>query len=253
LNPTLTADGYDSYETNSPIYEGEATYGNFMFEERASDSPLIEKIWRTQSDYSGTFISQAEIRSEIVVMKHNGKTSVTVRGPETKATTISFPFAGAEIFAIVFKPGSFMPYLPPQNLRDHNSVELPDASSKSFWLYGSAWEFPNYDNADTFVRRLVHEGLLVHDPTVDAVRHGYPQAMSIRALQYHFLQATGMTHQTVRQIERAHLAAIRLAQGVSILDVVAEAGYFDQPHLTRSLKRFLGQTPNQIIRASRPD
>ena len=253
MTSTLRSDGYDRYETNSPIYEGEATYGNFTFEERLSDSPLIEKIWRTQSDYSGSFISQAEIRSEIVVMKHNGKTSVTVRGPETKATTMDFPFAGAEIFAIVFKPGSFMPHLLPKNLRDHNSVELSDASSRSFWLYGSAWEFPNYENADTFVRRLVHEGLLVHDATVRDMRRGYPQAMSIRSLQYHFLQATGMTHQTVRQIERAHQAAIRLAQGTSILDVVFEVGYFDQPHLTRSLKRFLGQTPNQIVRAGLPD
>ncbi len=34
---------------------------------------------------------------------------------------------------------------------------------------------------------------------------------------------------------------------MSILDTVERAGYFDQPHLTRSLKRFIGQTPAQII------
>jgi hypothetical protein len=222
----------------------------FIVEERPSDSPLIEKIWRTQSKYSGTFISQAEIRSEIIVITHKGKTSVTVRGPSTKATMMDFLWTGAEIFAMVFKLGTFMPYLPPKHLRDHNNVELPEASNKSFWLYGSAWECPNYENADTFVRRLVYEGLLVHDPTVDVIRRGHPQTLSIRSLQYHFLQATGITHQTVRQIERAHLAATLLAQGTSILDVVGEAGYFDQPHLSRSLKHFLGQTPAQIVRES---
>jgi methylphosphotriester-DNA--protein-cysteine methyltransferase len=37
-----------------------------------------------------------------------------------------------------------------------------------------------------------------------------------------------------------------LQRGVSIHDTVHEAGYFDQPHLTRSLKRLLGQTPAEI-------
>jgi hypothetical protein len=42
-----------------------------------------------------------------------------------------------------------------------------------------------------------------------------------------------------------------LTQGVSILDTVHEAGYFDQAHLTRSLRHFIGQTPARIIRATR--
>jgi hypothetical protein len=28
---------------------------------------------------------------------------------------------------------------------------------------------------------------------------------------------------------------------------MAQADYFDQPHLTRSLRRFIGQTPAQIV------
>jgi hypothetical protein len=43
-----------------------------------------------------------------------------------------------------------------------------------------------------------------------------------------------------------------LQQGVSILDTVEQAGYFDQPHLTRSLKYLIGQTPAQIREKSRP-
>jgi methylphosphotriester-DNA--protein-cysteine methyltransferase len=39
-----------------------------------------------------------------------------------------------------------------------------------------------------------------------------------------------------------------LKQGVSILDTVHEAGYFDQAHLTRSLKYLIGQTPAKIAR-----
>jgi methylphosphotriester-DNA--protein-cysteine methyltransferase len=54
-------------------------------------------------------------------------------------------------------------------------------------------------------------------------------------------------------MQRAQHAQALLQQGVSILDTVDEAGYFDQPHLTRSLKQFIGYTPAQIIRLSQPE
>jgi methylphosphotriester-DNA--protein-cysteine methyltransferase len=65
-------------------------------------------------------------------------------------------------------------------------------------------------------------------------------------VQRRFLRATGLTHGAVSQIERAHRAVALLRQGVSILDTVERAGYADQPHLTRSLKRLIGQTPAQL-------
>jgi methylphosphotriester-DNA--protein-cysteine methyltransferase len=46
---------------------------------------------------------------------------------------------------------------------------------------------------------------------------------------------------------------IFLQQGVSILDTIQQAGYYDQPHLTRSLKRFIGQTPAQLLHHSQPE
>ncbi len=39
-----------------------------------------------------------------------------------------------------------------------------------------------------------------------------------------------------------------MKRGDSIADAIHEAGYFDQPHLTRSLKRFVGQTPAELLR-----
>lgn len=70
--------------------------------------------------------------------------------------------------------------------------------------------------------------------------------MSLRTVQYRILRSTGLSQRTIRQIERARYAAILLKQGVSILDTVYEAGYSDQPHLTRSLKHFIGHTPAEI-------
>ncbi|WP_255552919.1 AraC family transcriptional regulator [Ktedonobacter sp. SOSP1-85] len=67
-----------------------------------------------------------------------------------------------------------------------------------------------------------------------------------------FLRATGLPLRTLQAIKRAQHAVNLLQQGVSVLDMVEEAGYFDQPHLTRMLKRFIGQTPAQIARMGKP-
>jgi AraC-like DNA-binding protein len=61
-----------------------------------------------------------------------------------------------------------------------------------------------------------------------------------------------MTQSYIRQIDRARRAETLLQQGRSILDTVYEAGYFDQPHLTRELKRWIGYTPTQIIHRYQP-
>src|SRR3712207_8595796 len=52
-------------------------------------------------------------------------------------------------------------------------------------------------------------------------------------------RSTGLSHSHIRQVERAQRAAALLQQGVSIPDTVFELGYFDQPHLTRSLKHWV--------------
>jgi AraC-like DNA-binding protein len=71
--------------------------------------------------------------------------------------------------------------------------------------------------------------------------------MSLRTVQRRFLRATGLTRGTFEQIKRAQQAATLLQKGISIADAIFQAGYTDQPHLTRSLKHFVGHTPGQIL------
>jgi AraC-like DNA-binding protein len=182
----------------------------------------------------------------MVVTRHKGTTTLTVRGPETKATAIDCPAEG-EWLGIRFRLGTFMPRLPVANLLDRQDVNLPGATGRSFWLNGSAWEYPDFENAEAFVARLVKRDLIARDRAVEDALRGVSSALSKRSVQRHFLWATGMTHSTFRQIERARYATNLLKQGVSILDVVHEAGFFDQAHLTRSLKRLIGQTPAKIV------
>jgi AraC-like DNA-binding protein len=222
-------------------------------DERPSDSPFVQTVWHTHSDQAGDFISMAGTLSGVVVTKFQGRAIFTVRGPETRATPAFCP-ADAEFIGIQFKPGVFMPKLPATRVKDRADVHLPEANGQSFWLNGSAWKFPDFENADTFVDWLVRDGLLVYDPVVGAVLQGEPPTeMSVRTVQRRFLQATGLTYTTVHQIERARYATRLLKQGMSILDTVYEAGYFDQPHLNRSLKHLIGLTPAQIMDTGRAE
>jgi AraC-like DNA-binding protein len=213
-------------------------------QDRLSDSPFVERIWHAHSEYTGGFTSVAMSHWEMVVTKLRGKTTLTVRGPETRPTAHHLPEDG-EWLGIRFKLGTFIPELLPSTLIDQD-LNLPNASQRSFWLNGSSWDFPDFENADFFVQRLVREGVLVSDPVVVAALRGELRDVSQRTARRHFVRTTGLSPNTARQIERARYATILLEEGMPLSDVAYEAGYFDQPHLTRSLKRFMDRTPSQI-------
>lgn len=216
------------------------------FEDRASSSPYVERIWRCYSIAGGSFHSMAEGNLELVVTRLPAVTQVTLRGPVTKASTIACPPNG-QWFAIRFRVGTYFPQLPTALLLDHNDLNLPTGDGR-FWFEGAAWDIPDYDNAEVFVAKLARHGVIAIEPAVGAAIQGDPQFFSRRSVQRHFLRATGITHTQFRQIERARYAAQLLQSGSCILDVVHAAGYFDQPHLSRSLKRLIGQTPKKILR-----
>jgi len=222
-----------------------------IFEGRPSDSPYVEIIWRGRVERDYSPVCPADVRWNLLFTKQNGRAKVSVEG----ATTQNVPknqFEGTEFLVIKFKLGVYMPYLPVGNLVNVDAI-LPEATSQSFWMNGSAWQVPDFENVETFVDRLVRNGSLLRDPVVNAALQDHPQAMSPRTVRRRFLHATGLTQGSIWQIERAHRAAALLEQGVSILDAVYQVGYADQPHLTRSLKRFIGHTPAQIARVSQPE
>ena len=181
----------------------------------------------------------------MVVTRLRGKTCLTVRGPETKSTMADCPAEG-EWAGVLFRLGTFMPLMRSGDLRDRNDATLPNATSRSFWLNGSAWEFPTYENMETFVDRLVRSGLVQEDRTAAAAIRGELQSVTTRTEQRRVLQITGLCRGAIHQIERARRAVPRLRQGIAILDVAHELGYYDQAHLTRSLQRFIGQSPARI-------
>lgn len=214
-------------------------------EDRASDSPLVERVWRSHSEAAGWFVSIAESRAEIVVARHGSQITVVVRGPETRATRVPYP-PDTEWLGIRFAPGVTVVPEPARMLVDQKVI-LPPASGGSFLLGGLAWQVPGFGNADTFVQRLVRADVLVSDPAIPEALHGDPSGSSLRTLQRRFLRATGITQSMSRQIEQARYAVLLLQAGAPITMVAQQAGYFDHPHLTRSLRRFTGHSPTQLL------
>jgi AraC-like DNA-binding protein len=226
---------------------------SFTIAERASDSPFVEAVWHAQAvsiptrraPDSGPIIFPAVCHWTLLIARQPDRATVTLWGPGTQAVPV--PYHGEiEFHGIVFKFGTFMPSLPPLNFRDDKDLTLPDATKNSFLLDGSAWRFPAYENMDTFVDRLARTGLLVHDEIVEAALRGQVGDLSPRTVQRRFMRATGLTQRAVQQIRRARFAKHLLGNGVSIVDTTSQAGYYDQAHLTRSLRKYVGFTPTQI-------
>jgi len=218
--------------------------------DRPSDSPFVERVWSCHSESGGPFLAVASTHWEFVVSRVAGQTMFTLHGPETKPREVHCP-ADGEWFAIRFKAGTFMPGLPVSSLIDGNDVHLPRAFRNRFRLDGSAFDIPDFDNAEVFVDQLVRRGLLVRDAGVAAALAGDDDALHARTTQRHFLHATGMSHRALRQIDRARRATLLLRDGMPPSEVASEVGYFDQAHLTRALRKLMGLTPGSIVREER--
>jgi hypothetical protein len=221
-----------------------------IFEERSSDSPYVESITHGWTLSDGTAIRPAESRWHMVVVRQDGTTRVLVVGPWTSSGVVTYT-ADAELIWIRLRLGIFMPHLPTRDFLDSETI-LPGVTSQTFWLHNSAWHYPDNDNVDTFVDRLVRHDVLASDPVISAVLEDHPLELAPRTIRHRFLRATGLTQSHIFQIERAQRAAALLRQGLPIPDAMFEMGYFDQPHLTRSLKQWVGHTPGQLIRMHSP-
>jgi hypothetical protein len=214
------------------------------FEMRSSDSPYLESVTRGETLADGAPIRPAEEHWHLVFVQHQAETRTLLVGPWTSAGKVSYG-AGAQILWVKFKLGAWFDHLPIQEFVDSETA-LPDATGPRFWLKSATWEIPTFDNVETFVSRLAHEDALRLDPVVQSVLQGDPPSLSPRTVRHRFLHATGMTQKQIQQMARARRAADLLHQGTPILDAVAALGYYDQPHLTRSLKHWIGHTPAQI-------
>ena len=214
-------------------------------QDRVSDSPFIERVWSCHTERAGTFVSVASCHWELVITRLQGQSIVTLRGPETQPWQVPCP-ADGEWLAIRFKTGTFMPQLPVHQLMNNLGMNLPQVSKHAFAFDGRRWELPTFENAESFVRRLASQGHLTRDPEVTAWMSDELPELSTRTTQRRFQNVVGMSHTSLRQIERARFAVQLLRERMSIADVVWRCGYYDHAHLTRSVRRWIGVLPSRV-------
>lgn len=180
----------------------------------------------------------------LVFWQQDGIAHASVSGPETGTGKAPVP-EGASFVGIEFAVGTYLRAIPTPALVD-GGIELAGTTRRSFRLDGVSWETPRPDDAEALIDRLVRAGAVARDPIVTEIRRGGRPAVSDRTAQRRFLAATGLTQGAVRQIERARRATALLADDTPVADVIAKLGYFDEPHLARALRRYVGRTAGQL-------
>lgn len=214
-------------------------------ESRKSDNPYIETVWRTHNLTDGIYSATPDASWDLIIaITASGSKFALLAGQATKPQEIPYE-KGSGSVVISFAPGAYMPEYPGDTLLDKTEF-LPNFDENHFMLAGHTFEFPTYETAEQFVEKLVRLGILTSDKIVDDVMKGRQAALSERAVQRHFVRTTGMTQKYLEQIHRAQLAVRLLKQGEKPLDAAADAGYADQSHLAKSLKKIMHRRPSDI-------
>ncbi|MFG3558141.1 helix-turn-helix domain-containing protein [Micromonospora sp. NPDC047557] len=215
-----------------------------QFTTRRSDSPWVDTVWTCTSEQTTSMTSVAGARWGLVFWEQAGRTYSGITGPETRTGTAPVP-QGATFTGIEFAVGTSLRAVPAPTLVD-GGIGLPDTTHRTFRLDGARWETPGPDDVEALVDRLVRAGTVVRDLLVVDVLRGHRPAASERTVERRFRAATGLSRGAVRQIERARTAAELLAAGDPTAHVVAKLDYYDEPHLARALRAYVGRTVGQL-------
>lgn len=219
---------------------------SFVYEERLSDSPFVEAVWRTEDTADGLYLAAADGAWDLIFTERDGEHRILLSGPSSRATPVPYR-AGNRNFGVRFRPGVFMPALTAMKMVDVTD-KLPQKTKQRFWLQGESWQLPTFDNVDAFLAKLARLNLLATDTIVAAVLAGHRPPVTERSVQRHFMRTIGLTPRYMHNIQRANRAVELLQQGHAIATVAAELGYADQAHMTRQVKHASGRTPGEIVR-----
>lgn len=209
------------------------------FEHRPTDADasIVDRVWRTFSDAEETMTSVARTCCHLIVTRTPGQLLVTLRGPETRATTAPVP-PDAEFLGVRLTLGAVFRPHPATSIVDSH-VSFPVTRSGRVVIGGQDWETPTYENVEQFVRHLRDAGLVVPSRLAGPEPHRH---RSTRTHQRQHRAVTGLSQTAVTQIDRANAAATMLRDGLDWRTVVDTLGYFDQAHLAHALRRFVGHT-----------
>jgi hypothetical protein len=210
-------------------------------EEKLSQSPLVDFLWRSENPTDGVYVASADASWDMIFTRtRDGKTKVLLCWPAFKTAQVPY-FSGDRHIGICYKPWAIFTGIP-KTTRLNGGELLPMPSKDTFILQGITWKFPTYENLDEFVAGLEKQGCLKGDPIIRDVLEDRPVDMSLRSIQRYFIKNIGMSPRRVRQINSARTAVKLLRQGRTLSEVAYELHYADLPHMTRMLRRYTGYT-----------
>lgn len=220
-------------------------------QERPADSPFVTRIREVEFSAATQELAAPDGSWDMLfIHRHDGQLLVVQTG-QIAAPVLAHWEPGDRLLSLAFRPEVYRPQLPGR-LTAHQGVLCPLADARHVWIGPDRLEVPDFDNAEQFAQRLADLGLIERDRVVRRAIDGSLQQLDDRTMQRHFAEVTGLSAKTFQQVLRAHEAVQQLERGESPAHVASDLGFTDQAHLTHSLKRIVGRTPGQIVRAAAP-
>lgn len=215
-----------------------------IFNSRSSPLGAIDTVWTAQSIADGVYNATPDGSWDLIhIEKPVGDHLVFLTGQQSQPASV--PYQAGEIAVVISFAAQFYLQsgpLPP----DGAVIEFLSVEAGRFRLAGLDLPLPTFDNAEDLARELLSAGVLLMDPVVTGGLGVVNYAASERSLQRHFRNATGLSQKDFEQIRRAQEAVRLLQSGGKPADVAVAAGYADQAHMTKSLKRLMGRLPSKV-------
>lgn len=216
-----------------------------MYEERHPDSADVECVWQARATRDERYLTPAvEYWDLWFARQPDGEQAAGLAGPALGhrwiSSTVGEHSWGVQLKAHVVVPGVSKRLL----LGGEQRLTVED---QHVTIGRHRVAFPEYDELEAFVDRLLELGLLHSDDVVRRVLSGEDTGYSERHRQRRVRAATGLTGKQIAQLARAREAFEMLLRGVAPAECAARCGFADQAHLTRSLSAFHGQTPARIL------
>jgi hypothetical protein len=198
---------------------------------------------------AGRLTRPAETNSHLVISKGPQHTLAYFVGPWDSSTELQVE-SDVHIMWIKLKLGVHVKRTPSLVFQNAEHIINP-SSSQELALYGQTFRIPTERGIDGFLAHLEKSGVLDFDPVVAESLENSAVKMPERTLRYRFLSSVGISRASIFQIQRIKQAALLVSQGVELTEIALSLGFYDQSHLTRNFKKYLGVTPGMSHHAQR--
>lgn len=214
-----------------------------------SGSTLVRTCWRVVVAADATWTTGgAEYWALAFTRTPDGRQLAQLAGPTLRPRAMDV-HRGEVAWGVDLQPHAFWRGLAKTSVVDQLR-DLPTERVDGQWWYllgGVRLPVPACEDLDDAVQSMCTAGLLVGEPSVAEVLLGGDVAVPARTLRRRFHATTGLRRAQVEQVRRARAAYALLQAGLPLAEAAAEAGFADQAHMTRELRRLAGCTPAQLL------